>query len=235
MVSNLKSLVVGSSSGIGLQIATDLCGFCDVVYGISRRSHDLSPNFVHISVDVTCELEFAVALDSLPFSEIDNIVYVAGINEITLIRDLTSYKTKKLFDTNFYPAVQLTSHLAAHKRTLHHSLLFIGSIWSSFGLPGRSVYGASKGALASFCKHSSAELACENILVNCLSPGFTCTPLTSRTISDPKIVRSLNRTATNNLQDVASVSSAALSLLKPQNISITGQEIFVDSGFSAHA
>ena len=45
----------------------------------------------------------------------------------------------------------------------------------------------------------------------------------------------MQRTSINAMQSVEAISNSLEMLLIPRNKGITGQEIFIDSGFSAHA
>ena len=96
------------------------------------------------------------------------------------------------------------------------------------------MYGSSKAALVALAKHASAELSSNSIFINCISPGFTKTNMTS-THMDEKILKAFERTAFKEQQDTEAISNAVPFLLVPHNKGITGQEIFIDSGFSSHA
>jgi NAD(P)-dependent dehydrogenase (short-subunit alcohol dehydrogenase family) len=57
------------------------------------------------------------------------------------------------------------------------SIAFNASMVKDVGMPGASVYGATKAALASISRTLAAELAPRKIRVNTISPGPISTPI----------------------------------------------------------
>lgn len=55
-------------------------------------------------------------------------------------------------------------------------------------------YSATKGALISMTKSLAAELASENIYVNCVAPGWVDTDMSAATLADPKSGEAIRRT-----------------------------------------
>src|ERR1700740_1308007 len=69
----------------------------------------------------------------------------------------------------------------------------IVAISSTAGQRGESFhthYGASKGAIISFVKGLSTELARHNILVNCVAPGWVDTDMSASVLRNKKLVKS---------------------------------------------
>ena len=232
-----KSLVVGSSSGIGLAITQKLLRSNHQVTGISRRDITLNnKNYTHVNSDVSTNNFMHIINSKIDLVSYTNLIFCVGINKICLAKDYDREDIENLLNTNLIPAIIISNEFAkSRKVSSHSSILFIGSIWSSFGLPGRSVYGATKSALTGFSRHLSAELSPINCFVNVLSPGFTDTKLTERTINDPLIKKSLNRVYHQKLLKTEDIALHAMMLLRPNNKCITGQEIFTDGGFAGHA
>lgn len=56
-------------------------------------------------------------------------------------------------------------------------IVCIGSVQGKFAIPHRSAYSASKHALQAFCDSLRAEVACHNIKVLLVSPGYMNTAL----------------------------------------------------------
>src|SRR6202046_2407066 len=87
--------------------------------------------------------------------------------------------TEEQFDTTFRLNVRGTLFTVQKALPLFRdggSIVLNGSIASIKGLPGRSVYGASKAALLSFARTWLVELKDRGIRVNVLSPGPIDTP-----------------------------------------------------------
>ena len=234
---NYCSIVLGSSSGIGLAITEALLKKNIKVIGVSRRDFDIkNSNYTHVELDVTNSSFIDILRTKVNLNDANNLVYCVGINEVSKAKDCSHSQLKKLLNFNLVPAILIAIEFSKSRETSSpSSILFVGSIWSSIGLPGRSIYGATKGALTGYAKHLSSELSPLGCNVNVLSPGFTDTPLTAKTINDPLIQRMLTRVSTKKLLKTDDIAAHALSLLTPQNKCITGQEIFVDGGFISHA
>ena len=232
-----NSIVLGSSSGIGLAITKALLEKNNKVIGISRKDfHIDNKDYQHIKLDVTHNIFIDIINKKINLKEVNNLVYCVGINEVSVAKNSTPQQLEKLLNYNLIPAILIAMEFAkSRKLTKPSSILFIGSIWSSVGLPGRSVYGATKSALTGYSKHLSSELSSLGCMVNVLSPGFTDTPLTKKTINDPLIQEMLKRVNTQKLLKTDDVAAHAITLLAPNNKCITGQEIFVDGGFISHA
>jgi NAD(P)-dependent dehydrogenase (short-subunit alcohol dehydrogenase family) len=89
--------------------------------------------------------------------------------------------TEEQFDTTFGLNVRGTLFRVQKALPLFRDGGFIvmnGSIASVKGMPGRSVYGASKAALRSFARTWLVELKDRKIRVNVMSPGPIDTPAT---------------------------------------------------------
>lgn len=232
----IKSLVIGSSKGIGNSITHKLLDNNHEVIGISRSKHEINNSkFKHIIIDVSESNNFNNFLENPLIENLDNFVFCVGTNDIATLNEISEEKILNLYKINLIPAFHLLKRVATIKNKKPKSVVLISSIWSSFGISGRSIYGSSKAALSALAKHASAEVSKKSIFVNCISPGFTKTELTNKTINDKDIIKSLQRTAFNQMQETSVISESIIMLLQPNNQGITGQEIFVDSGFSSHA
>jgi len=87
--------------------------------------------------------------------------------------------TEEQFDTTFGLNVRGTLFTVQKALPLFRdggSIVMNGSIASVKGMPGRSVYGASKAALRSFARTWLVELKDRKIRVNVMSPGPIDTP-----------------------------------------------------------
>ena len=232
----LTSLVIGSSKGIGKAIAYKLLESGHKVIGISRSKGEIKEiNYKHKIIDVRESSNFNSFLEEPIIEEVDNFIFCVGTNDIATLDEINEERIFNLYKINLIPAFHLLKRVSILKNKKPKSVVLISSIWSSFGIKGRSIYGTSKAALSALSKHASAEISKKSIFVNCISPGFTKTDLTNKTKNDANIIKSLQRTAFNQMQETSAVSDSIIMLLQPNNKGITGQEIFVDSGFSAHA
>jgi len=117
------------------------------------------------------------------------------------------------------------------------AIVLTGSINAHIGMPGSSVYAASKAALISLAKTLSGELLGRGIRVNVISPGPIATPLHGWDASSPdkeppgaaatRALIPLKRFGTAH-----EAASAALYLASDDAAFIVGTELVVDGGMS---
>jgi NAD(P)-dependent dehydrogenase (short-subunit alcohol dehydrogenase family) len=111
------------------------------------------------------------------------------------------------------------------------SVILNGTVSANKGIPGTSVYSASKGALHTFARTWAAEFAPRKIRVNVLSPGsigdtglFADVP--AEMAEALKAIIPLGRLGVST-----DIASAALFLASEDSSFITGFDLVVDGGF----
>jgi 3-oxoacyl-[acyl-carrier protein] reductase len=72
-------------------------------------------------------------------------------------------------------------------------IINIASTAGQRGEPFYSHYAASKGGMIAFTKALGAELASENIIVNCVSPGWIHTDMTAHVLRNRKQLRDIKK------------------------------------------
>ncbi len=135
----------------------------------------------------------------------------------------------------------ILSSQAAVRQMLKHgnggAIVTIASIGAHAAIPEQtnSVYCASKGAILSFTKSLSVELAQQGIRVNSISPGFFITKMTPGYLKKDLAVleKYANSMPMKRFADRAELKSMAAFLLSPAASYITGQDIAVDGGILA--
>ena len=106
---------------------------------------------------------------------------------------------------------------------------------SSAGAP---IYAAAKGGMISYTRHVSSALAPKRIRVNCVSPGFMHTPMTSgeRTGLTPEEQEERLRgfgqkVPMGHVGSMLDIANAMLYLASDESAYVTGQELVVDGGY----
>jgi len=242
------ALITGASGGIGsvLAVAFAEAGAIVAVHGSTRAKADSIRERVEKAggkaVAVAGNLRGAAACQQLvaetqrEMDRLDILVNCAGTNRRKPIRDVTEDDWDAIADVNLKSVFFLCQ--AVHpimKRQKGGRIINIGSVTSTDGLGGVSVYGATKSAVWQLTRTMALEWAKDNVLVNCLAPGFLHTPLTAEGLwGDTHRKKWLNeRIALGRPGQPSEVVGAALLLASPAASYITGQIINVDGGYLA--
>lgn len=177
-------LVTGASSGIGRAIATSCSRMGAVVIATGRNSQKLEDTMSTLegdmnrmfTADLTSSQEISSLVEKVPL--LDGIVHCAGIGHRKPAKIVTQEDIDMVFDANFKGAVLLQAELLSKKKVnKDSSIVFIASKAAEYPSPGNAIYSASKGALISYARCLSLELAPRGIRVNCICPAMVWTDL----------------------------------------------------------
>lgn len=108
--------------------------------------------------------------------KIDILFINAGIAQFAPVDQVTEDFYDKIFDVNFKGAY-FTIQALLPLLNEGGSVILNTSINAHVGMPGASIYAASKAALLTLARNLSAELVARKIRVNAISPGPVATPL----------------------------------------------------------
>lgn len=114
-------------------------------------------------------------------SDLDIVILNAGINQSDQpFPTLDIDRIDAIIDTNFRGVVRTVHFLlpALMQRRSPATLCVVSSLAAYRGVPGASVYGATKAALSCFCESLAIELKALDVDVRvlCVHPGFIDTP-----------------------------------------------------------
>ncbi|MDU6903360.1 MAG: SDR family oxidoreductase [Veillonella sp.] len=104
--------------------------------------------------------------------------------EEELLADVTEAAFDEMFGTNVKGTVFLCQAALPYLRSSKGSIVTIASDAGLQGNVACSVYGASKGAVVSFTKSLSLEMAPHSVRVNCVCPGDVDTSLVDKQIAN---------------------------------------------------
>ena len=234
-------LVTGISKGLGLVLLESLLKDGNVVYGISRTTNEnidnlkkiYDNNFIHLQYDLSLEtsvLELSnYILTNKP--KFDSFINNAAMAYDDIITNANFNKLELMFKTNVLNPIMLTKAILRNfiLNKTNGSIVHISSISVHTGYKGLSMYASTKGALEAFSKNTAREWGEMGIRSNCIVAGFMETDMSS-TLTDSQRTRIYNRTSLKQETDKESVSDTIKFLISKNSKSITGQNIFVDSG-----
>lgn len=223
-------IIIGASSGIGLQLAKTLADKGDTVIG-TYNSHPLenSQNITYHPLNVT-----ASELDLSFFPEvIDGIIYCPGSINLKPFGRIKAEDFLSDFNLQVGGLIKvLQAAFPALKKSEHASVVVFSTVAVQLGLPFHSQVSASKGAIEGLTKALSAEWA-PSIRVNCIAPSLTDTPLAANLLNtDEKKAANALRHPLKKIGTVNDIANMAAFLLSENAVWITGQVMHVDGGMS---
>lgn len=231
-------LVTGASSGIGRATAI-LCSQMGARVVISGRDevrlqetlNSLSgEGNLHIAADLTDDESRTQLVESIP--SLDGIVHCAGIGNRKPCKAINAEDIATVMNANFNAAVLLQAGLLAKKKVNKSaSLVFVSSRAAEIPSIANSLYSASKGALKSYAKCLSLELAPRAIRVNCICPAMVWTPLVlSEGVSEEELQAEQAKYPLKRYGRPEDIANLAVFLLSDASSWMTGSCIDITGG-----
>ncbi|MEM1251143.1 MAG: SDR family oxidoreductase [Cyanobacteria bacterium P01_H01_bin.21] len=238
------AIVTGASRGIGYGIAKGLAKAGAATYGTGRSEQprwDEAINTLHYK---QCDVSDAAAVQTLckelyeTHDRLDIVVNAAGI---TLPLKETDTLEQRLENFDRTIAVDMRAAYAATmaaseymKKSGGGSVINITSINSVLGFPGNPGYVAAKGGLRLMTKGLAMDLSKHNIRVNNIAPGYVATDMTKGSFSNPEMYEQrLRHMIIPRWGQPADFMGAAIYLASNASSYVTGQDIFVDGGWTS--
>jgi 3-oxoacyl-[acyl-carrier protein] reductase len=178
------AIVTGASKGIGAAIAKGLAaeGASVVVnYASSKAGADKvvaditkaggKAVAVHGSVANGAEVKRLFVEANEAYGRLDILVNNAGVYQFGALEDVTEAEYRRQFDTNVLGPILATQEAVKRFGDKGGSVINVSSVASTKGLPGATIYGATKGALDQITRNHAIELAPRKIRVNTIAPG----------------------------------------------------------------
>src|SRR5215471_3736117 len=188
IMSSLKgkvAVVTGASKGIGAGIARALgaAGASVVVnyasdkQGAEKAVADIKAKggkavAVQGDVSKTDDVKHLFQETAKAFGKLDVLVNNAGVYKFAPLEQVTAEEYQRQFNTNVWGSLQATREALPLFGPEGGSVINISSIVSRMGIPGSSVYAATKGALDTITQVLATELGPRKIRVNSINPGM---------------------------------------------------------------
>src|SRR5688572_9640669 len=259
MLKGKTALVTGSTSGIGLGIATRLAaeGANIVLNGfgeraeINRISTELKTkyrvNVTYDATDMTKPAAIAAMLEKAiaQFGAVDVLVNNAGNQHDATVAEYPPDKWDAIIAINLSSSFHtVRAALPAMKAKRWGRIDNIASAHALVASPFKSAYVAAKHGIAGFTKTVALEVAEQGITVNALCPGYVLTPLVEKQIPDTAKARGITEDAvkrdvllaaqpTKKFVSVEEIAALVAFLCSNEAASITGAVLPIDGGWTA--
>ena len=259
MFNGMTALVTGSTSGIGLGIATAfaerganvvLNGFGDAAAIETIRSGLEAAHGTRVVYD-SADLSKADAIESMmgrltaQFGVIDILVNNAGIQFVSPVDEFPVERWNAILALNLDASFHLIRLvLPGMKARKWGRIINIASAHALVASPFKAAYVAAKHGVAGLTKTVALEVATQGITMNAICPGYVWTPLVEKQIPDTAKARGLTEKQvvndvllhaqpTKRFVQVSEVAALAAFLASRDAASITGAIIPIDGGWTA--
>lgn len=252
-----NAIVTGSTSGIGLGMATALAraGANVMINGlgseaeIAEATKEVAAFGTRVLYDPANMLRHnqiaeMVARAEKEFGSLDILINNAGIQFVSPVEEFPIEKWDAIIAINLSSAFHTTrAAVPGMKARKHGRIINLCSAHSLVASPFKSAYVAAKHGLAGFTKTVALELATSGVTVNAISPGFVKTPLVAKQI--PDLAKSkgiteaeaqkeiLEAQPTERFVEVEEIGALAVFLAGDLASSITGANYSIDGGWTA--
>jgi NAD(P)-dependent dehydrogenase (short-subunit alcohol dehydrogenase family) len=238
------ALVTGGTSGLGLATAKRFITEGAKVVVTGRREAELAAAVEELggsAIGVRGDVSVPADLDRLyetireEYGRLDVLFANAGGGAFVPLGEITEAHFDKYFGINVKGTL-FTVQKALPLMAAGGAIVLNGSMVSVKGVPGFTVYAATKAALRSFARTWAVDLKGRNIRVNVVSPGTVVTPAYKSELgmTDEQItgfvaqaaeVTPLGRAGTPD-----EIAKAVVFLASDDSSYVTGTELFVDGG-----
>ncbi|MDH1178555.1 3-hydroxybutyrate dehydrogenase [Achromobacter mucicolens] len=259
MLKGKVALVTGSTSGIGLGIATAfaqqgadivLNGFGDAADIEKLRSELASKHGVKVIYD-GADLSKGAAVRELventvrQLGRIDILVNNAGIQHTALIEDFPAEEWDAILALNLSAVFHGTAAALPHmKKQGSGRIINIASAHGLVASASKSAYVAAKHGVVGFTKVTALETAGQGITANAICPGWVRTPLVEKQITALAEKNGVDQEAA--ARELLSEKQPSLQFVTPEQLGgtavflasdaaaqITGTTVSVDGGWTA--
>lgn len=259
MLKGQSALVTGSTSGIGLGIATALAeaganvmlnGFGDAAEIESTRASLAERTGVQVlysgaDMSKPAQVTAMVREAEQKLGHLDVLVNNAGIQFVSAVDEFPDAKWEQILSinlsSNFYT---IKAALPGMKARNAGRIINIASAHGLVASPFKSAYVAAKHGVVGLTKTVALEVAETGITCNAICPGYVKTPLVEGQIADQakahnmseeQVVREVILASQPNKRfvEVAELGALVVFLASPAGASITGAALPVEGGWTA--
>jgi 3-hydroxybutyrate dehydrogenase len=252
-------VVTGSTSGIGLAIATAFAAKGDnvVINGFgkpeeieaikSKLEASGGGKVIYHPADMTKPAEIAdmIATANSTFGSVDVLVNNAGIQHVEKIEDFPIEKWDQIIAINLSSSFHtIRAAIPLMKAKKYGRIINIASAHGLVASPFKSAYVAAKHGILGLTKTAALELAEFGVTVNAICPGYVLTPLVEKQIPDTAKARGmteeqvkneviLKAQPTHEFVKAEEIGTLSLYLASDEARQVTGTHVSIDGGWTA--
>lgn len=257
---NKVAIITGSTSGIGLGIAQALAkeGVNLVINGLAEppvikniladlmHNNDISVLYHDANMTKPLEIQNLIDYTISNFGKIDYLINNAGIQFVSRVEDFPDEKWNEIIAINLNSAFHTSKHvLPIMKKNRFGRIINIASAHGLVASPFKSAYVAAKHGLVGLTKTIALEVAEFGITANTICPGYVMTPLVKNQITDTAKTRNLTEKEvindvllsaqpTKQFIQIEQIASLVKYLCSEDACQITGTQLSIDGGWTAH-
>ncbi len=242
------AIITGGSKGLGLAMAAGLASAGARVMLVSRHSNQAIEAAQEIAdlyevdavghaadVNDLASLERTIQAAMIRWRRIDILINSAGINIRGPIDEVSPEEFDAVMKTNVYGTWNACRAVVpVMKKAKYGRIVNLASALGVVGLPNRTPYATSKGAIVQMTRTLGLELAPFNITCNAICPGPFLTEI-NESIKDSEEARRfiVGATALDRWANLEEIQGAAIYLASPASSYTTGSLLSVDGGWTA--
>ena len=234
-------LITGAASGIGAQMAIQFAEAGATVFAADLNPSAVPDGTIGLQIDVTDENAIRDGVQRVldDTGQLDVLCNNAGIGSVTDPLDCTAQEWDRLFAVNARGVfLGIKYALPSMLERGYGVIVNTASVAGQIGLPNRTAYCASKGAVIALTKQVAVQYAGTGVRCNCICPGTVDSPWVGRLLDqadDPVAMRAalVARQPMGRLGTPEEIAAAAVYLASPQASFITGAELTLDGGLTA--
>ena len=240
------AVVTGASKGIGAAIARHLAmeGAAVVVNyatsktGAERVAAEIVANggkalAVQADVSKKEQVERLFSEAKKTFRRVDVLVNNAGIYEFAPLENVTADHFHKHFNLNVLGLIFATQEAVKHFGAEGGSVVNISSVVSTLGVPGASVYSATKAAVDAVTRSLAKELGPRHVRVNSINPGMIETEgIHAAGIAESEMRKQIETlTPLGRIGQPEDIAPVAVFLASPDSGWVTGETFYISGGY----
>lgn len=242
------AVITGGLGVLGLSLAEGLAS-AGATLVLAGRAQDrveeklqsvvgISPKSIFCPCDATSRQSVTELLNhtQATFGKVDMLINCVGSNSQVPYAEIPDEEWHRVVDS-----ILMTTHLgcqvfapAMAKQAEGGSILNIGSVTAHLPLSRVFAYSAAKAAVVNLTKNLAREYAPQKVRVNVLCPGFFPAEQNRKILDEERVSNILKGTPQHRFGEPRELVAAALLLLSRNAGSyITGEDLYVDGGFTS--